>query len=1059
MYVKFKVEFMKKLTLLFACFLISMGLAIAQNKQVSGTVFDENGEPIPGASVIAKGATTIGTATDTEGRFSLSVPQTVNTLIVKYIGYAAGEVAASTNVQVTLVPDTKALSEVVVTALGISRDRKAIGYAIAEVKPEETTMKGEPDMLKAMQGRVAGVDIRVSQGMPGASTRINVRGNSSFFGDNQPLIVVDGIPLSNEQVTTTNPLTSSGAYTGGFSSLDPNDIESMSILKGSSASALWGSRASNGVIVIKTKSGSTIGGKRKTEVSLTSSWNWENIANLPVYQNTYGAGSLFTYSNANGSWGPRFDQLKTIPAWPDYYNAYPELFPDGTVPYVAKPNNVKDLFQTGFVRENSANINGGTDKGAFNATLSNLDHTGYVPNSSYIRNSISMGGSAKLTNNLNIRGSMSFVNSAQKGSLFGENQVSSGSSSAFARSLFLARNWDLAAYPYEDANGNPVSTYNSQYDNPFWMYKHNTSTTDEKRILASFGAEYVFTPWLKANYTLGTNYYSLGRKEVVDIGSRDAAGKGRIKDDDYTNQMTESTLLLTFEKNFAEDYSIKAVVGNDFNEKTVTRKAFEGDEIVAQGVYTLANTKTVLPLADAFYRNRLMGVFADITLGYKSWAYLTVTGRNDWSSTLPVKNRSYFYPAVSGSFVFSDALKIQGDALSFGKIRVNWAKVGRDADPYSLYDTYTVRDPVLNQPAGGISYGKNNSNLQPEFTKELELGTQLSFLKNRIGIDFAWYNKISTNQIMPITLPYSSGYWTAYTNAGELKNTGVEIDLMLKPVVTKDWDWELHGIFTKNKNTVVSLPEGVDRLALMAMFNDIGPYLEAGKPFGYIRGSVSARDDQGNLLIDPSTGLLIPATDMQMIGDPNPDFKLGLSSMLKYKDFFLSVLFDYTKGGQFYSVTINSLLGRGVTKDTEDREHAWVVPGYYGDPNTGQPILDAQGNKIPNTTAVDTQDLYFGQSFAINADREWAIYDATVYHLREISIGYTVPFKYLAKTPFGSARISFSGRNLWHFAPGVPKYTNFDPEVNSYGSTTTQGFDYSAAPSTRRYGFTVNLSF
>ena len=751
--------------------------------------------------------------------------------------------------------------------------------------------------------------------------------------------------------------------------------------------------------------------------------------------------------------------MKTIPAWPDYYSAYPELFPDGTVPYVAKPNNVKDLFQTGLVRENSVNINGGTEKGAFNATLSNLDQTGYVPNSSYIRNSISMGGSTKLSNDLIIRGSMSLVNSTQKGTLFGENQNSAGASSAFARSLFLARNWDLAAYPYEDANGNPVSTYNSQYDNPFWMYKHNTSTTDEKRIIASFGAEYAFTPWLKANYTLGTNNYSLGRQEIVDIGSRDFNGKGKITEDDYANQMTESTLLLTFEKNFSEVYSLKAIIGNDFNEKTVTRKAFEGDNIIAQGVYNLTNTQTILPLADAFYRNRIMGVFADVTLGYKSWAYLTLSGRNDWSSTLPVKSRSYFYPAVSGSIVFSDALKMQGSALSFGKIRVNWAKVGRDADPYSLYDTYAVRDPVLGQPAASINYTKNNANLQPEFTQELELGTQLNFFKNRIGIDFAWYNKISTNQIMPITLPNSSGYWSAYTNAGELKNTGVEMDLMLKPVATKDWDWELHGIFTKNRSTVVSLTEGVDRIPLNAMFNDIAPYLEPGQPYGYIRGTVNARDAQGNLLVDPSTGLLIPATDMQRIGDPNPDFKLGLSSMLKYKSFSLSILFDYTKGGQFYSETINSLLGRGVTKDTEDREHAWVIPGYYGDPNTGQPILDAQGHEIPNTVAVPTQDLYFGNSFAINGTREWGIFDATVYHLREISIGYYVPAKYLAKTPFGAASLTLSGRNLWFFAPGVPKYCNFDPEVNSYGSTTVQGFDYSAAPSTRRYGFTVNLTF
>jgi TonB-linked SusC/RagA family outer membrane protein len=1031
----------------------------AQNLNVSGAVRGSDGSPVVGASVVIKGSTA-GVTTDVNGGYTISAPADA-TLVFSFLGLAAVEesVAGRGRIDVTLESDAVGLSEVVVTALGITKSSKALGYAVAQVNPEEAIMKGEPDMLKAMQGRVAGVDIRSSHGTPGAATRINVRGNSSFFGDNQPLIVVDGVPVTNTQVTTSNALSSNGAYSSGFSTLDPNNIESMSILKGSSASALYGSRASNGVVIIKTKSGSVTTGKKKTEVSLTSSMSWETIANLPDYQNTYGAGSAFAYSNANGSWGPRFDKLDKIPAWDPYLTAFPDLFPDKTIPYVAKPNNVSDLFQTGLVWENSATIKGGTEKGAFSATLSNVDHKGYVPNSSYARNSISIGGSAKLSNNLNVRGSMSYAKSLQEGSMFGENQTGSGASSAFARSLFLARNWDLAAYPYEDANGLPVSTSKEQYDNPFWMYEHNISTTNEDRVIASFSADYAFTSWLKASYTLGTNHYALARQEVTDIGSRDAGGKGRIKDDSYTNQETESTLLLTAEKTFFDDYSLAVTLGNDVNEKTITRKAFQGDEIVAQGVYKLSNTKSVLPLTDAFYRNRLIGVFANVELGYKSWAFLTLSGRNDWSSTLPKKNRSYFYPSVAGSFIFSDAFGIPDNVVSLGKVRANWAKVGRDADPYLLYDTYVVNDPVLGQPAAGINVEKNNPDIEPEFTTELELGAQLNFLKNRIGVDFAWYDKVSTNQIIDITLPYSSGYWSRVANAGKLRNTGVEVDLMLKPVVTTDWNWELHGIFTKNKSTVEELIEGVDRIPLRSMFNDVGPYLESGLPYGYIRGTVSMRDEAGNLLIDPSTGLLIEDTEMKMIGNPNPDYKLGVSSMLTYKSFFLSVLFDMTKGGDFLSVTINSLQGRGVTKDTEDREHVWIIPGYYGDPNTGQPLLDANGNKIPNATVVSTQELYFGNSFAINGSREWEVFDATVYRLREISVGYNVPAKLLAKTPFGAASVTFSGRNLWYFAPGVPKYTNFDPEVNSYGATTTQGFDFSAAPSTRRYGVTLNLTF
>ena len=1034
------------------------GFAVSQTRVITGTVSSLSEGAVIGVSVVVTGAT-IGALTDIDGRYSISVPQDATSLTFTYIGMVRQEVRIEGRsvIDVLMESDIFGLDEVVVTALGIPRERKALSYAIAEVNLRETTLKGEPDLLKAVQGRIAGVDIRSSQGMPGASTRINVRGNSSFLGDNQPLIIVDGVPLSNTQVTTSNQMLSSGAYSSGLSLLDPNDIESIIILKGSSASVLWGSRASNGAVLITTKSGSVAAGKKKTEISITSSINWETIAKLPDYQNTYGAGSQFSYSDVNVSFGPRFDSLDRIPAWAEYLAAFPELFPDGTVPYEARPNNVKDLFQTGFVMENSVNMRGGTDRAAFNATLSNLDHTGYVPNSSYVRNSISLGGNTALSDRFSMSGNTSFIKSAQQGTLFGADAA--GASTAFARSLFLARNWDLAAYPYANANGNPVSIFTSQFDNPFWMYRHNTSNTDESRVIASFSAEYKFTAWLKANYTLGANYYTLGRKEVVDIGSRDAGRLGRITTDDYTNQTTESTLLLTFNKNLSDKFSLVAVAGHNLTERITTRKAFEGNEMIARSVYTLSNTKTVLNLTDRFSKNRLIGVFADVSIGYNHWAYLTLSGRNDWSSTLPKENRSYFYPAVSGSVIFTEALNLHNDILSFGKIRANWAKVGRDADPYSLYDTYIVGDPILGQSSARLDPRKNNMNLQPEFTKEIEIGAQLNFLKNRIGFDFAWYNKLSTNQIMLVNLPFASGHTTRYANAGELKNTGIEIDLRLKAIELVHWSWEVRGIFTKNKNTVTKLSGDIERIPLRNMLDTVGPFLEPGMPFGYIRGGVSARDNEGNLLINRTTGLLIRAAEHAMIGDPNPNYKLGVSSMLRYKNFFMSSLFDFTKGGDIYSTTINNLLGRGVTKDTEDREHAWVIPGYYGDPNTREPLLDANGNKIPNTTAVSTQDLYVGESFGSNGAQEWSVFDATVYRFREISFGYSLPSNILDRTFFSSASIVFNARNLWYFAPGVPKYTNFDPEVNSFGSTTTQGFDFTAAPSTRRYGFTINFTF
>lgn len=454
-----------------------------------------------------------------------------------------------------------------------------------------------------------------------------------------------------------------------------------------------------------------------------------------------------------------------------------------------------------------------------------------------------------------------------------------------------------------------------------------------------------------------------------------------------------------------------------------------------------------------------MGVFGDLTLGYNNYAFLTLTGRNDWSSTLPVDNRSYFYPAVAGSLIFSDAFKIENDIFSYGKVRVGWAKVGRDASPYSLIDTYNLYDPFNNQARAGISSTSNNANLEPEFTQEIELGTQLEFFKRRLAFDLTWYNKISTNQIAALTIPASSGFNEYYANFGEIQNKGIEVDVNAKIISTKDFNWNLHLTYTKNENIVKELIDGVDRIQLAGVLTDISPYLEVGMPFGYLRGTKNYRDDKGNLLIDPKTGLLIADPEQSMVGDPNPDFKMGLGTSISYKNFFASAHFDWTQGGDIYSVTINSLLGRGVTKDTEDREHTWVIPGVYGDPNTGKPLLDASGNTISNTIQVPTNDLYFGNSFAINSETEYNIYDATVYRLREVTFGYDVPKTLLKKTPFGSATLSFSGYNLWYLAPNVPKYTNFDPEVNSYGNSSTQGIELSAAPTTKRFGVNLKLTF
>lgn len=1057
---------MKKLLQSLLILMFVTGTVMAQNRTITGTVTDkEDGTPLPGVTVRMVG-TKIGTQTAANGKYSLSIPTGTAQLEFSYLGYLSQTInlASSNVVNASLVIDSKQLNEVVVTSFGVQKQARSIGSSIGKLTNDQITQVAEPDLLKSMQGKVAGVDIRASQGTPGSATRIQLRGNTSFTGDTQPLIVVDGIPYSNDQVTTSSQLGGGGAYGSGLGNLDQNDIASMQILKGSGAAALYGSRASNGVILITTKSGSASRSNKGMEINFKSSASLEQIAALPDLQNSFGTGSYGNYSASNGSWGPKFGgALTTIPAWPAYLAAYPELFPDKTVPYQAHPDNVKSLFKNGYVFENSISFNGGDEKTAFVVTASQLNQTGYVTNSSYDRSNISVGGSSKLSMGINVRGNLSYSRSTQDGGYFGETQ--NGAPSLFSRSLFLGRNWDLTL-PFEDKNGNSIIYAGAgQFDNPKWSAKYNTTNTAEERFIANMKVDKDLTKWANLSFALGTNVNTLGRREVIEISSRAAEGLGRLTVDDYRKQEIESTTLLNLTPKLEGDFSLTGLLGFNFNQRTTTRIVDLGNKFIERGIHSLRNTSQQIFLGDSYARRRIFGLFGEATVGYKNYAFITATGRNDWSSTLPVDNRSYFYPAISGTLVFTDALEIQSSILDYGKLRASYAKVGRDGDPYGTSNVFLFGTNFLGIPNAAFSTVANDPNLKPEFTKELELGTELSFFDQRVNLDFAYYRKISTNLIVPVPVPASTGFDFYNTNLGEISNKGVEIQLTAVPVRTKDLKWALTAAFTHNKNIVEKLREGVTRVDLAGTAASTGysVYAEAGMPYGYIRGTTSARDNDGNLLIDPGTGALIDNIEQSFIGDPNPKFKLGVTNSVTYKGITLTALVDYTKGGSVYSTTIQNELGRGTGKITEDRETTWVIPGVYGDPNTYLPILDANGNKIQNITRLTTNDLYFNgggaSTFATNGAHEWSVYDATVIKLREVSLGYTLPKKLFAKTPISSLRVSVTGRNLWFYAPNTPKGTNFDPETNSFGATNIQGIELSTAPTVKRYGINLNVTF
>ena len=1058
---------MRKLSFLLVLLLLTAMQVLAQ-RTITGKVTsadDQNG--IPGVTVLVKG-TNNGVLTDINGKYSINVPKDAVALQYSFVGMTKQEITLTASDVVDLVMQSEAtkLEGVIVTAVGIQRSTKSIGYSVSTVNTESLEARSEPDMLKSLQGKVPGVDIRVGQGAPGASSKISIRGNSSFYGSNQPLIVVDGVPYSNDQVATSSQTTGTGgAYSSGLSTLDPNNIETMTVLKGSAAAALYGSRASNGVLLITTKSGKTGESNRGLEVTYSTSLAQEKIANLPNYQNTYGNGSNFTYANSNGSWGARFDSRDSIPVWPDYLAAFPELFPSsGKIKYQAQPNNVKDLFQTGTVFENSLSVTGGDGKNSFSSTLSSLNQVGYIPESTFDRYSMSVGGRSKLNNGLNVSGNLTYSATEQVGGFFGENQFA-GAASSFARSLFLGRTWDMKL-PYENPkNGWPVSPLGDQFDNPLWSYRHNVITTKTDRTVAGVNMDYNINSWFNIAYSLGVNNMQMNRKEVTDIGSRGAAKTGEIKDDNYNKREIESNLLLTLAHQLGSDFAIKAILGHNVNQRTTKRQAYDGKVIMVPGVYDIANTRDVVTTNAGISQRRLYGVFADLSLSYKSWLFLNVVGRNDWSSTLPKENRSYFYPAVSTSFVFTDALGIKSNVLSLGKLRASYAQVGNDADPYSLKDVFYLGNPFNGKFTLTTPNTRNNPNLKPERSAETEFGAEFQLFEGRVGLDFTWYSKLSSDMIAPVPMPSSSGYYYQYLNFGEMKNKGIEIGLNLVPIQMKSGlKWEIYTSFTKNKSEIISLTEGIERLSLADLGIGVTPIIEPGYAYGSFRGDYALRDPATNqMIIDPVTGFPYLAADEKVVGDPNPDFVVGITNTISYKGFTLSALWDWRQGGDIYSVTINSMLGRGVTTDTEDREHSWIIPGVYGNAQ-GVLLKDASGNSIPNRTGVNTNDLYFygggnETTFAINGASEFSIFDATVFRLREVSIGYDIPKKWLQKAKIGRVNLSVSGRNLWYFAPNVPSGTNFDPDISNYGSSNVQGIDLSCAPTAKRIGVNLKITF
>jgi TonB-linked SusC/RagA family outer membrane protein len=1114
---------MKKLSLILAMVLFAMNFTWAQ-RAISGSIVDIKGEPLPSASVLIKGTTT-GTVSDIDGKYTLSVPSGTQTLVFSFAGYQTLEVAlgASNVVDATLSEST--LTEVVVTAIGIQRDKKSLGYSATDLKSDDIAQRSESDPIRALSSKVPGVNIVAGGGAPGQSTKINIRGYSSLTGNTQPLFVVDGIPFDNS-VNASTDANAGTQYSNRAFDIDPNNIESMTILKGAAAAALYGSRATNGVIVITTKTGRK--NRKGLEVSYNSSFSIEKIANLPDYQDKYTQGSSQNYSSAFiGNWGKPFpgnvDEVNNTyfggekiysknynTGYADGFGSHPiyNRFGAGVFPELSETFNgaqrslsipvktfnfLDEFFQTGSLLENSLTFNAGGENTGLSATISRMDNKGILPmynanalgtatdtpndwgsenwgNAKSSRTSVSFGGNAKLANGLNVSGAVNYVNTSQEtppvAPSFFSDYGAIGDATIFSRLFYLPRNFNLIGFPFE----NPVTRDNVFYralDNPIWLTKYSRYTSDVNRAYGNLTLSYDVQPWLTLTAKGGVNTYNDARRSGIRPGGV-YDPNGRLWTENINFTEVDMNYFATTNAKITNDIGMRFIAGTNVNQRGRKQVFTDADGIIIPSFSRLSTSTTQQVTRDRSRLQRLYAVYGDLQLDYKSYLFLGVTARNDWSSTLPEGKNSFFYPSVNSSFVFTEAFNMDNSKiLSFGKVRASWAQVGNEASPYQTSLTrYFLRQPFVAASSTKTNRAYlddllGNPNLTHETTREIEFGTDLRFFRNRIGIDFTWFRRNSFDQITEAAVPASTGYISQIVNAGEIQNKGIEVGLTIVPVKTKGgFTWENFFNFTRIRSLVVDAgPSG--EILVGGPGSTIGTLHKTGFPFGQIWGSKNARDaETGQLLINKSEGRPFTLPTSEIIGDPNSDFTLGWRNTFSYKGLSIQTLLDYKQGGSIYSVTAASLLLRGqLANSVVDRESIRVIPGIYGDPSTFEAIKEG-GKTIQNTTGINAFDSHFSDGFGAYGADETNVYDATTVRLREVVLGYQLPTSLLKKTPFGSLRISFSGRNLWFFAPNLLSGLNLDPEVLAEtAESNVQGFELGATPSTRRWGVNLNVTF
>ena len=1067
---------MKRLNLLLA-FLFTMGMfTVYAQTTVNGTVIDANGDAIPGANIRAKGYSDVGTISDLNGAYSLSVPSEATTLVYSFVGMQTQEVeiGGQTTINVTLENEDVGIDEVVVTALGIKRDKKALGYSVGKVNSEELNQKPEVDIAASLTGKVAGVDIVKNGGAIGSGSSITIRGSSSINTSNAPLFVVDGVPFdaSSNQIGL---FSSGGGNTNMASSrfldIDPNNIESLSVLKGLSATALYGDEGRNGVIIITTKTGSKKESKGMT-VSFNQAFYLNQVSKLPEYQNTYGqGGDNSTNVGFAGNWGNAFsDNLTVNHHLQAFANVFPE-FAGATVPYQAFENNVSDFFRKGYGSNTYLNISSGFENGSINFSTGFTDEDGYIPENNIKKFNAGLGVNYN-TGKFHFNSSFNYAKTEYKTPPLAA-RGANNAVTILERLLYIPRNLDLTNLPYENPLDGSSVYYRNDQENPYWLVDNAGTLDVTDRFFGNVGATYDIMDILSVSYKAGLDMYSGNIRYHINKGGVSSvyAQDGYLREQRIKNVKWNQDLIFSLKSvKITDDIDISAVAGLQIYNNEYSRGGIvSSGQVIFGGLQhdNFSAAANIDPLTgsalDNYSNVTKIGVYTQATMDYKDYIYLTVSGRNDWGSTVEKENNSLFYPSASLSFIPTAAFEnLQSKYLNFLKVRAAYATSAGFPGPYRTRNSFVLVPQAFddgNGPVPSISsyVYLGNPNLKPERHAEFELGIETNLFDNRVSFEGTYYNKVSKDQILDKRLDPSTGYRITSINLGRVDAYGYEINLGLTPVRTDKIVWSINTIFSMHRSKVIDT--GGDRIMFNG-FNDQGNFAIEGEPLGVLVGDYAVKDTDGSYLINANDGHIIKSGDVgleiDIVGDPEPDFKLNFVNALTFMGFTFHAQLDYTHGGDFYGQTISTLLRRGVTKDTEDREGTYIIPGVLANPNTGDVLLDANGNRMPNVIAIGMNDIHF-----LNIDDSFGqgIYDATIIRLREIALSYDLPKSLMSKTPLGSLSFTLSAQNLWYYAPNIPKYTNFDPETMSTGVGNGRGLEYNSPPSATKFGFAIKATF